>query len=185
MNLIFRCSELHRLMGNAKSIDSAFLTEEVQAIKAKKKRTDEEQKILDDLLDKTLSATAKTLVKEKVRQLRHKAPSKLLEVKRQEKVIWLKMTQFVLMQQKFISAEKNTIRFTNDWITGEPDIITNTAIRDTKCPWSYWTMEYFKEDIESKALDAGYDWQQLVHESVRENHDYEPKIINEAYLDFS
>ncbi|WMC00274.1 hypothetical protein [Acinetobacter phage Ab31] len=76
MNLIFRCSELHRLMGNAKSIDSAFLTEEVQAIKAKKKRTDEEQKILDDLLDRTLSATAKTLVKEKVRQLRHKAPSK-------------------------------------------------------------------------------------------------------------
>ena len=71
MNLIFRCSELHRLMGNAKSIDSAFLTEEVQAIKAKKKRTDEEQKILDDLLDRTLSATAKTLVKEKVRQLRN------------------------------------------------------------------------------------------------------------------
>ena len=59
MNLIFRCSELHRLMGNAKSIDSAFLPEEVQAIKAKKKRTDEEQKILDDLLDRTLSATAK------------------------------------------------------------------------------------------------------------------------------
>lgn len=186
MNLIFRCSELHRLMGNAKSIDSAFLTEEVQSIKAKKKRTDEEQKILDDLLDITLSATAKTLVKEKVRQLRHKAPSKFTGSKETRKGNLVEDDAILfLMQQKFISAEKNTIRFTNDWITGEPDIITNTAIRDTKCPWSYWTMEYFKEDIESKALDAGYDWQQLGYMNLlRENHDYEPKIINEAYLDF-
>ncbi|MED6004891.1 MULTISPECIES: hypothetical protein [Enterobacteriaceae] len=186
MNLIFRCSELHRLMGNAKSIDSAFLTEEVQEIKAKKKRNDDEQKILDDLLNKTLSATAKTLVKEKVRQLKHKAPSKFSGSKETRKGNLVEEDAILfLMQQKFISAEKNTIRFTNDWITGEPDIITDKAIRDTKCPWSYWTMEYFKEDVESKALDAGYDWQQLGYMwLLRENHQYEPRFINEAWLDY-
>ena len=185
MNLIFRCSELHRLMGNAKSIDSAFLTPEVQEIKAKKKRTDEEQAILDHLLNCTLSATAKTLVKEKVRQIKHGAPNKFTGSRETEKGNMVEEDAIMfLMQQEFISAEKNTTRYTNAWITGEPDIISK-KIYDTKCPWSYWTMEYFADDIEGKSLDAGYDWQQLGYMWVlRENDQFEPVYIDEAELKF-
>lgn len=188
MNLIFRCSSLHRLMGTAKSIDESLLDDESRAIQkiVKAKRTTEQQKILDDLLDRTLSAGAKSLVKEMVRKDIHNAPPKFTGSKETNKgnLVENDAIQF-LMQQKFISAKKNTIRFANDWITGEPDIITNNAIRDTKCPWSYWTMEYFDDDIESKALDAGYDWQQLGYMwLLRENKDHSPVIINQAFLDF-
>lgn len=164
MNLIFRCSELHRLMGNAKTIDESLLNDEIKAIQkiVKAKRTDEQQKVLDDLLDQTLSAGAKTLVKEMVRKEKHNAPPKFTGSKETNKgnLVEDDAIRF-LMQQEFISAEKNTQRFTNEWITGEPDIISNGIVYDTKCPWTYWTMDYFADDIESKALDAGYDWQQL------------------------
>lgn len=151
-------------MGNAKTIDEPLLNDEIKAIQkiVKAKRTDEQQALLDSLLDQTLSAGAKTLVKEMVRKEYHNAPSKFSGSKETNKgnAVEGDAIKF-LMQQEFISAEKNTQRFTNDWITGEPDIISNGIVYDTKCPWTYWTMDYFADDIESKALDAGYDWQQL------------------------
>lgn len=187
MNLIFRCSSLHRLMGNPKSIDESLVTPEVAEIQKKTsaKRTDDEKALLSSLLDKSLSAGAKTLVKEMVRKQKHNAPSKFSGSKETRKGHLVEDDAITfLMQQKFISAEKNTIRFTNDWITGEPDIIAKD-IHDTKCPWTYWTMEYFADDIESKALDAGYDWQQLGYMwLLRENKDHAPKIIDTAWLDF-
>lgn len=162
MELIFRCSSLHRLMGNAKSIDESLMNDEIKLIKAKKKRTDEEQALLDNLLAQTLSAGAKTLVKEMVRKHKHKAPNKFAGSKETKKGNLVEDDAILfLMQQEFISAEKNTRRFTNDWITGEPDIVSNKIVYDTKCPWTYWTMDYFADDIESKAIEAGYDWQQL------------------------
>lgn len=186
-DLIFRCSSLHRLMGNAKSIDESLMTDEVLAIhkKVKAKRTDEEQKILDDLLLKTLSAGAKSLVKEMVRKSKHNAPNKFAGSRETRKghLVEDDAIKF-LMQQKFISAEKNTVRYTNAWITGEPDVIAK-KVHDTKCPWSYWTMEYFADDIESKSLDAGYDWQQLGYLwLLRENNDYDPVFIDEAELNY-
>lgn len=187
MDLIFRCSSLHRLMGNAKSIDESLLNDETLAIQkiVKGKRTGEQQQILDDLLNKTLSVGAKTLVKEMVRKIKHKAPNKFAGSRETRKgnLVEEDAIRF-LMQTEFISAEKNTIRFTNSFITGEPDIITK-KVYDTKCPWSYWTMEYFTDDIESKSLDAGYDLQQLGYLwLLRENNDHEPVIINEAELKF-
>lgn len=187
MNLIFRCSSLHRLMGNAKTIDESLLNDEIKAIQkiVKAKRTDEQQAILDSLLKHTLSSGAKTLVKEMVRKQRHNAPSKFSGSKETNKgnAVEEDAIKF-LMQQEFISAEKNTQRFTNEWITGEPDIIAK-KVYDTKCPWTYWTMDYFADDIESKALDAGYDWQQLGYLwLLRDNKDFDPIFIDEAELKF-
>lgn len=188
MNLIFRCSSLHRLMGNAKSIDESLLNDEIKAIQkiVKAKRTYEQQKVLDDLLDKTLSAGAKTLVKEMVRKEKHNAPPKFTGSKETNKGNLVEDDAIIfLMQQEFISAEKNVQRFTNEWITGEPDIISNGIVYDTKCPWTYWTMDYFADDIESKALDAGYDWQQLGYMwLLRENKDNPPLIVDQAQLKF-
>lgn len=171
-------------MGNAKTIDESLLnyaTSEIQK-KPKAKRSESEQLILDKLLEKTLSAGAKTLVKEMVRKEYHNAPSKFSGSKETNKgnAVEEDAIKF-LMQQEFISAEKNTQRFTNDWITGEPDIISNGVVYDTKCPWTYWTMDYFADDIESKALDAGYDWQQLGYMWLLKESGIE---IKEAQLKF-
>lgn len=185
--MIFRASEIHLLMGNAKSIDDALLTDEIKEIQKKTsaKRTDEEKGLLAELLFNTLSAGAKTLVKEKVRKAKHNAPHKFSGSKETEKGHLVEDDAILfLMQQEFISAEKNTIRFNNDWITGEPDIISD-IVYDTKCPWTYWSMPYFKDDIESKSLDAGYDWQQICYLwLLRENHEFKPKIIDEAQLKY-
>lgn len=185
--MIFRASEIHLLMGNAKSIDDALLTDEIREIQKKPstKRTDVEKSLLAELLFNTLSAGAKTLVKDKVRKAKHNAPHKFSGSKETEKGHLVEDDAILfLMQQEFISAEKNTIRFNNDWITGEPDIISD-IVYDTKCPWTYWSMPYFKDDIESKSLDAGYDWQQLCYLwLLRENHEFKPKIIDEAQLKY-
>ena len=186
-NMIFRASEIHMLMGNARSIDESLLSDliiEMQK-KPKAKRSESEQIVLDELLVKTLSAGAKTLVKEKVRKLKHNAPYKFSGSKETEKGHLVEDDAILfLMQQEFISAEKNTIRFNNQWITGEPDIISD-IVYDTKCPWTYWSMPYFKDDIESKSLDAGYDWQQLCYLwLLRENDKYDPVFIDEAQLKY-
>ena len=186
-NMIFRASEIHLLMGNAKSIDESLLSDSIIEMqkKPKAKRSESEQIILDELLVKTLSAGAKTLVKEKVRKLKHNAPHKFSGSKETEKGHLVEDDAILfLMQQEFISAEKNTIRFNNDWITGEPDIISD-IVYDTKCPWTYWSMPYFKDDIESKSLDAGYDWQQICYLwLLRENDKYDPLFIDEAQLKY-
>ena len=186
-NMIFRASEIHLLMGNAKSIDESLLSDQIIEMqkKPKAKRSESEQIVLDELLVKTLSAGAKTLVKEKVRKLKHNAPHKFSGSKETEKGHLVEDDAILfLMQQEFISAEKNTIRFNNQWITGEPDIISD-IVYDTKCPWTYWSMPYFKDDIESKSLDAGYDWQQLCYLwLLRENDKYDPVFIDEAQLKY-
>lgn len=185
--MIFRASEIHLLMGNAKSVDESLLTEDMRPIHEKpaSKRTQDEKKILSKLLEKTLSVGAKTLVKEKVRKLKHNAPHKFSGSKETEKGHLVEDDAILfLMQQEFISAEKNVIRFNNEWITGEPDIISD-IVYDTKCPWTYWSMPYFKDDIESKSLDAGYDWQQLSYLwLLRENDNHEPVFIDEAQLKY-
>lgn len=188
MSLIFRASSIHRLMGNAKSIDESLITPEVEAIKKKpaSKRTGEEQALLDSLLEQTLSAGAKTLVKEMVRKIKHKAPTNFSGSKQTEKGNAVEESAILfLMQQEFISAEKNEVRFTNDWVTGEPDIISNDCVYDTKCPYTYWNMPYFKDDIQDKSIEAGYDWQQLTYLwLLRENDSHAPKIIDKAKLKY-
>jgi hypothetical protein len=50
---------------------------------------------------------------------------------------------------------KNTERFTNDWITGEPDINTDDLLADIKCSWSGNTFPMFDEVLKNK----DYYWQ--------------------------
>lgn len=50
---------------------------------------------------------------------------------------------------------KNTERFTNDWITGEPDINTDTLLADIKCSWSGSTFPMFDKQLKNK----DYYWQ--------------------------
>ena len=54
---------------------------------------------------------------------------------------------------------KNTERRNNQWIQGECDVLTPTALRDIKCSWSMDTHPWFIEDAEAKVKECGYDWQ--------------------------
>ena len=54
---------------------------------------------------------------------------------------------------------KNTERRNNQWIQGECDVLTPTALRDIKCSWSMDTHPWFIEDAEANVKECGYDWQ--------------------------
>ncbi len=50
---------------------------------------------------------------------------------------------------------KNETRFNNEWLTGEPDINTDTLLADIKCSWSGSTFPMFDDTLKNKA----YYWQ--------------------------
>jgi hypothetical protein len=63
--------------------------------------------------------------------------------------------QFASEQFDWEFVVKNTKRFTNDYITGEPDINTNNLLADIKCSWSLDTYPMFESDLKNK----DYYWQ--------------------------
>ena len=50
---------------------------------------------------------------------------------------------------------KNEERFTNEWITGEPDILTEDLLADIKCSWDGSTFPFFDSELKNK----DYYWQ--------------------------
>lgn len=50
---------------------------------------------------------------------------------------------------------KNTKRYNNEWITGEPDIITKDLLADIKCSWDASTFPMFDTELKNK----DYFWQ--------------------------
>ena len=59
-------------------------------------------------------------------------------------------------QLKGTNHVKNSKRYNNDYITGEPDIISDVLV-DIKSPWDYTTFPFTSESLPSK--DKGYYWQ--------------------------
>ncbi len=62
-----------------------------------------------------------------------------------------------------LNLSKNTERRKNRWFTGECDISTPDATRDTKCSWSAHTFPWTQEDAEAMIKKSGYDWQAQVY----------------------
>ena len=50
---------------------------------------------------------------------------------------------------------KNETRFNNEWLTGEPDVLTETLLADIKCSWNGSTFPMFDEKLKNK----DYFWQ--------------------------
>jgi hypothetical protein len=63
--------------------------------------------------------------------------------------------QFASEQFDWDFVIKNTERFTNDYITGEPDINTDSLLADIKCSWSLDTYPMFEAEMKNK----DYYWQ--------------------------
>jgi hypothetical protein len=88
----------------------------------------------------------------------------------------------VMAKQLGLNLKKNTERFENEWITGEPDVMvfkevpeslkkqssifellpqSPDTIIDVKCPWSVWSFPTFAQTVPSKAYwwqGQGYMW---------------------------
>ena len=67
---------------------------------------------------------------------------------------------------------KNTERFNNEWLTGEPDINTDNLLADIKCSWSGSTFPLFDETLKNKdyyyqlqgyMMLTGHDTSELVY----------------------
>lgn len=61
----------------------------------------------------------------------------------------------LLNSVRFEDFQKNAVRKTNDFMTGECDIVTVSSIIDIKTSWSLDTFPELPEDIDSKE----YEWQ--------------------------
>jgi hypothetical protein len=150
-----RCSSLGQLMTDPISIDPAMLDEEMAAIAKKKVKTDEDKARLAPLFDSSLSAGAKTYLKNWAREFllnfHEVVTSKYLE-----KGTIVEPESIKLYNSLFVTNyQKNTERRKNDWIAGECDIFTGTKIIDIKSPWSRATFPLTAAD----GADRDYEWQ--------------------------
>lgn len=124
-DLLFRCSSLGDLMTNARK------------------------------KDEVLSATAKTLIKQMVKErlFEYKVD---IQSKYLDKGNAVENTSIELYNEvNFTNHCKNEVRLSNDFITGECDINTDTRIIDIKSPWSKETFPATPED----GINKKYEWQ--------------------------
>lgn len=152
----FRASSLSNIMADPQSIDPALLTDETAAICRKTKKTDEDKAILAPLWEKSLSVGAKTYVESLAKQFVYgyddEVSSKFLEkgIRCEDDAIELYNSVF------FTNHTKNTVRLTNDWVTGECDIyVPGKKIIDIKNAWSLQTFPA----TSATGRDKGYEWQ--------------------------
>lgn len=156
--ILFRCSSIGKLMTAPASIDPALITPEVEAIQAKKERTDEEKALLEDLKLRTLSEGAKTYIRELVRQeiwgVDFSFSSKYTEKGKTVEAEGLAL----LNRVRGLALVKNTERRSDGQITGEADTVDLGPRRcghDLKCSWSLQTFPAFVRDCQ----DSLYEWQ--------------------------
>ena len=154
--LKIRASALGQVMGDAKSIDPDLLdTPELKVIAAKKTKTDADKAILAPLHRRSLSAGAKTFVKNAVRRAvfdyHPEMSCKYTEKGHAVEQDSIDLYNFV----HFTTHQKNEERRENDWIGGTCDIDAGDMIIDIKSSWSLESFPIFAED----AHDAGYEWQ--------------------------
>lgn len=156
-DLLIRCSSIGKLMTDPVSIDEQLRTPEIDAIIAKKKRTDEEKALLADLKARTLSEGAKTHVRSLVSQAIFGVDFEVSS-KEMEKGTLMEPEAIALLNRvRGLSLSKNTERRENDWLTGECDLFDSGARRghDLKCSWSVATFPLVIVDCEDKL----YEWQ--------------------------
>jgi len=152
---IVRCSSLGRIMSDARTIDPDLMTEELAVISRKTKKTDEEKAMLAPLLEQTLSAGAKTYLEELAAEFVY-GYEKKVSSKYLEKGIAVEDDSIDLYGTvTFTEMVKNTERRTNDWITGECDLLYPSKITDIK---SSWSLDTFPK-VADQGRDADYEWQ--------------------------
>lgn len=158
---LFRCSSLHKLMGDAQSIAQELRTEEIEALIKKRKRSDSENELIEQLKVQSLSDTAKAeiraVVKEDLTTFKSFKGNQYTAKGNALEDIAIDLSGKV----RFKQYVKHQGRWENNLITGECDILdsNNDLIIDTKCTWDIGTHPFFQDEAQEKAKKAGYDWQ--------------------------
>ncbi|MDR3004829.1 MAG: hypothetical protein LBV14_11420 [Acidovorax sp.] len=159
---LIRCSSLSSIMPDPASYPREEMSaEELEALKTTSaKRTPEQVQMLADVMDRTLSEGAKEHMHKMVKRylIGYAAPE--LGGKEVRKGVLQEGVAIGLLSA--VTGElydKNIIRFENEFLSGEPDLIADDHGNDTKCPWS-WEQFPLTSDIARKyAIAAGYEWQ--------------------------
>lgn len=157
----FHPSSIGNLMGAPKSLDPVFLQDkELAALYRKKVKTDEDKAILEPYWERTLSEGAKTYCKLLASQELF-GYRKIVTTKVLEKGIAVENDSIELYNRvHFTRHEKNTVRRSNDWLTGECDIyVPGECTKDIKSSWSLDTFPLLSEDCH----DSGYEWQGVAY----------------------
>lgn len=144
------------LMSDAQSIDQSLLPAELLPVAAKARKTDAEKELLQPYKEMSLSAGAKTFLKNMAKEIVF-TYRKGVETKYMDKGLALEdaAIQF-LNNQRFQSYRKNTERRVSEFLTGECDIyVPAVKTIDIKVSWSLDTFPALSED----AHDTLYEWQ--------------------------
>ncbi|WP_422842063.1 hypothetical protein [Acinetobacter schindleri] len=158
---LFRCSSLHKLIGDAQSIASELRNDEINALIRKKKRTDEEEFLIQKLKTMSLSGTA-------ISEIRKIAKEDLTDTRKFKGNVATRkgnllegMAIELSGKMRFRKFEKHVGRMNNHLITGECDVLdkSNRMILDTKCSQDIDTHPWFADEALEKVKDAGYDIQ--------------------------
>lgn len=158
---LFRCSSLHKLIGDAQSIASELRNDEINTVVRKKKRTDEEEALIQHLKTMSLSDTAKSAIRDIVKEdlygfrsftgNQYTAKGNLLED------LAIQMSG----KMRLRNYQKHVGRVQNELITGECDVLDleRKLIIDTKVTWDIGTHPFFQDEAMEKVKKAGYDVQ--------------------------
>lgn len=152
----FRCSSLGLIMTDAQSIDERLVTPEIAEIQRRTKRTDEEKATLQALKDLSLSAGAKTYIEDIAKEYLY-GFHEVVTGKYMDKGLIVEDESIELYNSVFFTNyKKNTERRTNDFITGECDII-DPGVKgiDIKSSWSLSTFPA----TAAAGHDKLYEWQ--------------------------
>lgn len=155
-----RCSSLSSIMAAPAGYPRDAMSEDELAALASKKRTPKQVAMLEAVMTRTLSEGAKEHVHKLVKRHLFDFPEPELGSKEVRKGIMQENVAIDLLSR--VTGElyvKNDQRFSNEYLTGEPDLMADDHGNDTKCPWS-WEQFPLTEAIARKyAIAAGYDWQ--------------------------
>ena len=159
---LIRSSSLSSVMPDPQAYPRDEMSkEELEALKTvSAKRSPEQVQMLADVMARTLSEGAKEQIHKMVKRYLFDYPEPELGSKEVRKGIMQENAAISLLSA--VTGElytKNETRFSNDYLTGEPDLLADDHGNDTKCPWS-WEQFPLTSDIARKyAVAAGYEWQ--------------------------
>lgn len=128
-NLIVRCSSLAKIMTKGRS--------------------------KTEILGETAKAYIMEQAKEQFYGIKNVLSAKQLDKGNMNEAKAIEMLNDV----RFMDFRKNEIRKTNEWLTGEADIVGEDRIIDIKNSWSFDTFPCFETEAQKKVKQSGYDWQ--------------------------
>lgn len=161
---LFRPHAVHVLMGGLPKPLTVRQTETLDALQLKldsgKTLTGPQYITYGDLLAKKtakpiLSPGAKTYLKTLFKEITFQRTEELKSKYLDKGIIQEPVSIEALSEFHGVDYEKNEERFENEYLSGEPDIISGNEVIDIKSSWDYTTFPMFDEELENKA----YYWQ--------------------------